>query len=250
MLCLKHEKHGITFFDCWYAKEPWHKKGIIRYYEAEKPFGKKIKTFETLISSIVGTEEEVVAHFSKNCKYKVNRAPREGVTVQFLEKEQIQDSDIAHFVEYYSAFIDSKGYETVDQKHLTEELKKYRDAAALSIHKASVKGEVIVYHTHILSDDYARLFHSASLYRISEEIPTTVVGMANRYLHKEDMMKFQSMGITKYDWGGAGTGDDVANITEFKESFGGEHMTLYHGEEANGMKEKLYYRLIKLLEKV
>ena len=74
--------------------------------------------------------------------------------------------------------------------------------------------------------------------------------MANRYLHKEDMMKFQSMGITKYDWGGAGTGEDVANITEFKESFGGERITLYHGEEVHGMKEKIYYRLIKLLEKV
>lgn len=249
MLILERKKHGVLVTDCWYADEDIKKKGLIQYHESIKPIGKKIRTFETLVSDLTQSPEEIIACYSKSCKYKVNRAPREGVEIRTIEKKDITDQDIRDFVQFYEEFYESKGYGTADKKHMIDEMCRYRDASALSIHIAYVKNEPIVYHTHILSDHYARLYHSVSLYRVIEDVPTTVIGMANRYLHKEDMLIFKDMGIDTYDWGGAGHGEDVANITEFKESFGGKRINFYHGEQRKGMKAFLYSCLLTILNK-
>lgn len=247
MLTISRKKHGIEFIDCWYADESLKKKGIIRYYQSVKPMGKKTESFDTLLTDLTESEEEIIARFAKNCKYKVNRAPREGVTVTCTQKQDITDEKIQEFVIFYSEFYASKGYESVNQEKLTEELKRYRDAGALSIHVAYLNDIPVVYHTHVITDKYARLFHSASLYRVIEGVNPNVVGMANRYLHKVDMLQYKDMGIDTYDWGGAGKGEEVANITEFKESFGGTPAVFYHGEEVRGLKAKLFKMLISFL---
>lgn len=247
MLTLTRKKHGIEFVDCWYADESFKKKGIIQYYQSLKPIGRKIESFDTLLTDLTESEEEIVAHFAKNCKYKVNRAPREGVTVVCTQKQDITDEQIKEFVVFYAEFYASKGYDAVNKEKLTEELKRYRGAGALSIHVAYLNETPVVYHTHVITDKYARLFHSASLYRVIEGVNPNVVGMANRYLHKVDMLQYKGMGITTYDWGGAGKGEEVANITEFKESFGGTKAVFYHGEEVKGWKAKLFKALISFL---
>lgn len=247
MLKLVRNRHGVDIIDCWYANEPLNEKGILNYHEAVKPMGKKNVPFETLISDISVSEEDMVALFSKNCKYKVNRAPREGVTVQCMEKDEVTDTVIREFVDFYAAFYESKGYAPVDKEHLFKEMARYRNNDALSIHVAYIENNPVVYHTHILADEYARLYHSASLYRVIEGINHNVVGMANRYLHKVDMLKFKEMGFLKYDWGGAGTDEEVAKITEFKESFGGTRVTYYTCSHVRGIKARLYRFVTGLL---
>lgn len=250
MLLLEKKNKGITIIDCWYATEPLKEKGVIRYFQAVKPLGKHQHEFLTLITDLTESEEEIMIHFSKSCKYKVKRAVREGVEVVLKASEEITNGDLDDFADFYLEFYNSKGYEEVNRFKLINELKMYREKKALSISMATANGTAVVYHTHIVEKTYARLFHSASLYRIEETIPSTVVGMANRFLHKEDMLFFKDMGIQKYDWGGAGIGEEVANITEFKESFGGEHATFFHGEEVIGLKAKLYHFVVGVIGKV
>lgn len=73
------------------------------------------------------------------------------------------------------------------------------------------------------------------------------VSIANRYLHKADMMYFKEMGKTVYDWGGAGLREEVKNITEFKESFGGEELWYYDCEEVVGLKAEAVKGIINLI---
>lgn len=247
MLKLVRNRHGVNIIDCWYVEKPLSDKGIVYYHEAKVPMGKKTKVFDTLISDITLPEEDIFACFSKNCKYKVNRAPREGVTVRCMEKQDVTDTFVSEFIDFYAEFYKSKGYAPVDKGHLYNEMIRYRDSGALSIHIAYIQDNPVVYHTHILAGEYARLYHSASLYRVIEGINHNVVGMANRYLHKADMLKFKEMGFTKYDWGGAGTDEEVAKITEFKESFGGTRVTYYTCSHVRGIKARLYKFVTGLL---
>ena len=237
MVSTARSKFGMKVYDVWYAEKSLSKNGIITYRESVVPVGKNLTAFVTLISDLRVSEEEMVSKFSKSCKYKVNRAPREGVTIEIYENPS--DSVIKDFCEFYAEFWESKGYGQVDVEKLRVELSSYVSKHALVIAKAVINHKAIVYHTHILDKQYARLLHSASLFRTDEEIPQNLVGMANRYLHKEEMLFFKHMGIAFYDWGGAGESEEVLSITEFKKSFGGEPKMFYNGEEIKGLLPKL-----------
>lgn len=253
MLVLQRKKHGIHFYTVWFATKPFLKLGIVAYYEymGEKP-NLPYTDFETLITDLSESEEEIKQHFSKSCKYKVKRAAREDVSCQILDSEQITDKEIADFCEFFSAFWESKGSSLSDKEKLIQELKEYREKKALTIGYAVVNGEKAVYHTHIGDDDTVRLLHSASLYRLQkdEEGNTkNLIGMANRLLHFEEMKHFKKKGIARYDWGGAGHTEDVMHITEFKESFGGTPAEYCNFEQVNGLKAKLFKLAVKILRK-
>ena len=237
MVSTSRSRLGIKVYSVWYAEKSLSKSGIITYKESVVPIGKNITEFGTLVSDLRVSEEEVVAKLSKNCRYEVRRAAREGVTIEIYEKPG--KSMIGEFCAFYAEFWESKGYGTVDVEKLSLELEGYVQKHALAISKAAINNKAIVYHTHILDKEYARLLHSASLFRTDDEIPQNLVGMANRYLHKEEMLFFKRMGIAFYDWGGAGESKEVLSITEFKKSFGGEPKTFYNGEEIKGLLPKL-----------
>lgn len=208
--------------------------------------GKNAASANTLWTDLTESEEEIVARFSKSCKYKINRAPREGVTVEIKAGKEIQEKEIIDFADFFANFWETKGVTFSDKEELIRELLQYRNADALLLSKAMLENEVVVYHTHVLDDIHARLLHSASLFRTEEAVLKNVVGFANRYLHKEEIMYLKKMGKQIYDWGGAGENEDVIQITRFKESFGGEKKVHYNFEEKQGILAKLFGLLIKL----
>ena len=70
MLSLHKKKHGIHFYTVWFATELFHKPGIVAYYEyADKKPGVACSEFETLITDLSESEEEIKQRFSKSCKY-------------------------------------------------------------------------------------------------------------------------------------------------------------------------------------
>lgn len=252
MLLLQKKKHGIQFYTVWFAKEPLKKRGVIAYreYMGDKP--KHLNTeFDTLISDLTETEEAIKLHFSKNCRYYVNRAEREDIAVKMHSGKEISDEMIAEFLDFFEEFWVSKGISLEEKDKLKQELQNYRNLDALGITEAYVNGEKVVYHTHILADDTVRLLHSASLYRLQEEDANTknLIGIANRFLHYEEMKYYKALGKSVYDWGGAGMGEDVKNITEFKKSFGGIPITYYDFEAANGLAARLFKLAVKILRK-
>ncbi len=253
MLLLHKKKHGINFYTVWFAKEPLKKNGIIAYHEyMGSKQNENVEPFDTLVTDLTETEDEIKQHFSKSCKYKVNRATREDVTITILKDEEITDKEIQSFCEFFAAFWESKGSSLEDKEKLKLDLQAYREANALTVAYAMVNGEKAIYHTHIKTESTARLLHSASLYRLQQDEEgntKNLIGMANRLLHFEEMKYLKALGLQRYDWGGAGRGEDVIHITEFKESFGGTPATYYDFEQVNGILAKMFKLLIKILGK-
>ncbi|MDD6203116.1 MAG: hypothetical protein PUB13_09300 [Lachnospiraceae bacterium] len=231
--------HGISMIEVWYADEPIKEDGIINYRQARFCPKKKYTTFETLITDLTQEEEEIIAKISKNGRYEIRRAQKEDVKTVIKTAKEITEEDIHEFVHFFTEFWASKGVIYTEGNRLEKEIKRYVEEDCFAITIALIVDKPCVYHTYILEEKTARLYQSASLYRVEEEIPKSLVGMANRFLHKEDMLTFKKMGIRQYDWGGAGTGKEVASITEFKKSFGGSPAVFYDFTRANGRKAKV-----------
>lgn len=242
MVVVGTKRHGIWYYDVWYADAPFVKNGIIVYKSAERPIGNNIsiKIKKTLITDLLESEEEIIGHFTKNCRYEVRRASRENISTQIKCGEDVTAGDVQRFVEYYLAFRESKGFSKISADEVIKELEDYRKSGVLAITSASVEGTKVVYHTYIVDENRVRLFQSASLFRVDETVPAKIVGIANRFLHKEDMIEFKKRGKKEYDWGGAGENGEVASITRFKESFGGTPKVFFDGKVYQGIVARLY----------
>jgi len=154
------------------------------------------------------------------------------------------------FCDFFVDFWKSKDVDYTEKYKLKQEISWYAENNAFAITKALLGEKILVYHTYIVAEDMVRLYHSASSFRVDETIPHALVGMANRYLHNQDMLMFKSLGKTKYDWGGAGKGKEVESITKFKESFGGEPQELYNFQRANGLKTRTYNIVVGIISKI
>lgn len=243
-------RHGINFKVVWFADEPVNESGIITYHQADFE-GKTSREFVTLVNDLTEDADAIKSHFSKSCKYKVNRAAREDVQLTIMTGDQITDEEIDRFLEFFGAFWESKGSRFTSHDSVRRDLVDYRDAGALTLAYAVVAGQTAIYHTHIHDDKTARLLHSASLYPLQEDEEgntKNLIGMANRYLHYQEMLYFKEKGMSVYDWGGAGRDEDVINITEFKESFGGEERVYYDFEDVRGWKAHAFKILANIMD--
>lgn len=246
-------RHGVHFYKVWFAKEPFKKSGIIAYYQASfKDSRVQVNNYDTIVNDLTPAPEEIKAQFSKSCKYKVNRAAREDVQLIIKDSKDITDEDIDEFLKFFKEFWESKDVEFNNSTSVRQDLVEYRAGNNLTLAYAVVCGEKAIYHTYVYDDTTARLLHSASLYRLQGDAEGTnknLIGMANRYMHYEEMLHFKQMGKSVYDWGGAGRGEDVINITEFKESFGGELKQDYNFEVTNGIVARLFRIVARLCKK-
>ena len=250
MLVLRKKKYGISFVTIWYAKGPVKESGVVQYREALFKPQKESVEFETLLSDLTETEEEITAKFSKNCRYEVRRAAKENIETEIKMGDTLTRKDIVEFCEFFVEFWASKGVEYKEAENLKQELSEYATQNAIAITSAAIGGKKIIYHTYVVEEAGVRLYHSASLYRQDDAIPQSIVGMTNRYLHKEDMLYFKDLGKVFYDWGGAGRTEEVINITKFKESFGGTPTTYYDFTRVNGMKAKLVMFMANVKRKI
>ena len=251
MIIIEKQMHGTALKTVWFAQQPIHDDGIIQYKEAAFKTD-DCEEFLTLISDLTGSEEDIKSRFSKGCKYKVNRAYRENIAFHIIDSGDIDDETLDEFLSFFEDFWRSKDTNLDNKDSLRAEMKAYIGQQALTLAYAVVDGEIAVYHTHIYDDKIARLLHSASLFRLRDgsDNSRNIIGMANRALHYEEMKYFKNRGLSAYDWGGAGKGEDVASITEFKESFGGEHVTYYEFEQVNGVKARMVSSLSELKHKI
>lgn len=239
MIKISKQVHGIPMITVWYADKKIDDKGLICYKESICKIGDAVE-FITLFNDLTEDADAIKGHFTSNCRNQVGRAYREGSVHSIVGSDEIKDCDIEEFITFFEEFWKSKDSCLSNPESLKDDLKNYRDKGALTISKGIVNGETCVYHTYLCDDTNARLFHSASLFRLIEGEDNgairQMIGRANRMLHYEDMLYFKNKGLKVYDWGGAGKEEEVASITKFKESFGGKEVILYESNTCEGFK--------------
>lgn len=240
MLIVTEKRHGIDIVDCWFAKDRIDRNGVVRYKQSLVPIGDSCDEFRTLVTDLSESEEDILSHISKNGRYEIRRAPKEGITCESYVGRNISEAFLKEYFDFFEEFWKSKGIEYSEKDKQYSEALKYVQNEAYAITIARKDDKILVYHTYIVGDDFVRLYQSASQFRTDENVTGSVIGFANRYLHYEDMKFFKKLGKVTYDWGGAGLNEDVASITKFKESFGGNEKIQYNSEETVGAAAKLY----------
>ena len=232
VLVLERRKGLFKEATVWFAEQEYTNADIVHYKSCRIPVTQMCTGAITLYTDVQQTDEELLRACESNCRYKIRRAMREGDETFFLYGKSATDKDIEDFISLYARFSSEKQWGEVDKQQIFKNMKKYRDREGLIISYACVNGEKCVYHVYIASEARARLIHSCSLYRenMDKEMQKKI-GMANRFLHYDDLRKMRDIGYRWCDWGGAGKRKEVYNIYQFKKAFGGKHTVVYDGTD-------------------
>lgn len=222
---------------------------IVRYMRFyELPQDMKASTWDTYrtpVTNLLQTEEEIRAGYSKDVRYEVRRAAKEGI--RFIVFDDLDVSRDGYLIED----VKSKYYTFCDQVNLPD-LKHNLDS--FEFDEMVKKGNIVIskaefengwtYHVYQVDGEHALLWFSFSDYR-KENANKSMAGWANRGLHDADIMYFKEKGYAVYDWGNIANEEEPNQIDKFKISFGGELKTAYCCFVGNTLKGKL---LIKLRE--
>jgi len=177
--------------------------------------------FTTLHTSLKEDEDVLFSNISKNTKYEINRAKKEGV--------KTATSSIEEFLPFFNSFAPSRNLKKIKRSNLVA----YKDA--LMITKAFRENELFAMHAYILDREEmrARLLYSATINRKTDNVDLNLIGRANRLLHMSDMLHFKKDGFLLYDWGGLALDEkakETVGIDAFKMAFGGEIVEEPHYE--------------------
>jgi len=222
MIELKDRK--LRMFECWYSPEcPPVASDLVSIRQVATKLKKGYhKTFNTLLVDLGQSEATLEQNVQKSSFAKIRRArDRDGLTVVSIDHPSAVNLD--DFIAFYDRFAESKGLGGMSRSLLSS----YLDAGLLVFRKVVLAetSRDLVWHSYIVEKGRARLFHSASDYRNSEDSGfRNLVGRANRFLHWDDMLHFKTAGIKTYDLGGWYAGDtdqDKMAINVFKKEFGG-----------------------------
>lgn len=233
MLCVQKKYKGMRWHVVYFAhermKEMEKQADIVEYNFFLTKEGRYLNQFRkpcewnefvTLITDLRRTEDELFIGIQKNGRYEIRRAEREGITFRHYDSS-IKPGELEQVISFYNLFVDTK--EELCFKLSYEYLKPYIEQEAFWCTVAMKDDEILVAHFYYGDGTRIRLWYSASLFRNEDDSGKKgEVGRANRFLHWKDMRYFKQAGFQIYDWGGYSERKDVAGISKFKKSFGGE----------------------------
>jgi hypothetical protein len=193
---------------------------IIRYQSRpEKVHGTVCYPFSTLLIDLTQEPDALLAGMSKTTRNEVRRAAKDNLVFEF--NAHPDNGWLSDFFEFYAEFAHLKGLPDLNRARLLG----MRESQALILTRINqADGATLVWHCYVHVNGWARLIHSASLFRATDKAQQAVISRANRHLHWLDMLRFRETGFSTYDFGGWYSGqDDEAklNINRFKEGFGG-----------------------------
>jgi hypothetical protein len=202
---------------------------ILRYLQRSTPVpNATCEPFSTLEIDLSSPEDVLLAGVRKDTRYEIRRAQdKDGVTARWLGVPA--PHLLYRFTEAYDRFAEQKHVDLSDRRLLSG----YARAGVLELSTAAqANGRELVWHAYLVTKDRARLLHSASGFRDTEDKDLrALAGRANRLLHWRDMLALKARHIPWYDLGGWQAHSDdpeKARISQFKESFGGRPATHYN----------------------
>ena len=218
-------------------------------FSGKYKYGKLMKTipYFTKQINLLQTAQELNKSFSKQTRYKINRANREDIKFNIYTLDSKEKID--NYLRYHNDFLKSKG--------LLFRLSKREIYALLDnyvVSYASYKGETLVMHCSFVDPEQQTVYvhHSASHFRtLNEEnieIDRNLISYANNFLHYQDMLHFKSLGMNTYDLGGYGVDTDdksILAINQFKDGFRGKLIQQNHYESYLFYFASTCYRILK-----
>jgi lipid II:glycine glycyltransferase (peptidoglycan interpeptide bridge formation enzyme) len=188
------------------------------------------KPVQTSAIDLTAPLEDISAPLSKNTRYKINRAEREGFTPRLVTNPTVEEGSL--YAHYYDTFAKHKGLPPCNRA----KLRALSSSAALLLSSISDgDGNLLAGHAYVKDDSVGRvrLLYSASHYRSSEDSSErNKIGRANRFLHWYEILTLKNLGFRLYDLGGIpldSTDHEKNAIARFKLEFGGKLLVEYSG---------------------
>ena len=198
------------------------------------------------------SEVSLKASFSKSVKYSINKSNKSDITFHTYSLKT--QNDIDFYVNYFNDFSKSKNlYFTLSSKDITS----FLELDSFMVTCAKYNEHILVMHGYTLNKESKSVIlkHSSSHYRVQakEQIDRNLIGIANRFLHYEDMLYFKKENFSIYDLGGyqiEETKDSsLLQINSFKDGFRGELIQQNHYESYTFSILKSGYKLIQAFHK-
>ncbi|SHG53331.1 peptidoglycan bridge formation glycyltransferase FemA/FemB family protein [Ornithinibacillus halophilus] len=179
----------------------------------------------TLLIDVTKTEEALRKDMNRTTRYQINKASRDELTVEVIDKPTMDD--VLAFEGFFNPFADEKGIE----RCRTDRVRGLMESGMLVItYVYDKEGRKLASHLYISNGQRAAMLYSCSGRFTNADVPPIVVGRANRYLHWQDILYFKHAGYQYYDFLGLSINEEdkeEQNINKFKKGFGGKEVTEY-----------------------
>ena len=215
----------------------------------EYKYGKLMKTipYFTKHINLLQTDQELKSSFSKQTRYKINRAVREDIKFNIYKLDTKEKID--NYINYYNNFLKSKGLLfRISKREFYALLKNY------VVTYASYNDEILVMHCSFVDYKLKTVYihHSASHFRTLKKSKSNIdknfISYANCFLHYQDMLYFKNLGMKTYDFGGYGVNTDdksILSINQFKDGFRGKLVQQNHYISYPFLLISLCYQMLK-----
>ncbi len=219
------------------AEAPSVNADVLEFIQAPEPVpGAQCSEFHTIVLDLHQDQDVLWHGMARTVRYQSRRAA-ERDCVMYFSPQQLDGAALRRFLAFYERFTRRKGLPGLDPARLAIQA----DAGALELSMVThPDGHDLVWHAYFRGDQRVRLLHSASLLPGTDDRALrSLLGRANRYHHWQDILYFQSQGLSTYDFGGWYHGSldrEKLGINAFKEGFGGTRARAFNCTLANSRK--------------
>ena len=234
----------LNIRDVWYDTNSSYKDADVVYYmNVEKPVGKIVSKFYTLLIDLSLDKEKLLKEVRKKTKYEINFADKKDNLIhEVFHKDSV--NVLEDFKKDFKLFSDLKKISGIDH----ERVNLYQSLGVLTLTRVLDKyGNTIVWHVYRTNQERAMLLYSATMgFRNNDK---KLIGRSNRLAHWKEITMFKRLNIKYYDMGGWYHKDDkpeLLGVNKFKESFGGYIVKGYLCIDFPTFKGKLVYLAKKL----
>lgn len=235
--------------EVWFDQEPVQSPvDWILYRQRSRPVpDTRWKYFFTRVLDLTQSSKTLLEQMSKSTTYKIRRArDKDGIICECLNPARAEGLDT--FERAYNGFAATKGLPLLDRL-LLEPLAE-RGFLDLSVAK-NPEGKPLAYHAYYEDASRSCLLHAVSLHQtVSDSTIRNAMGRANRHLFWSDIMRHQERGLKIFDFGGwypGSTDQELLDINQFKEGFGGKVVREYNCEQILSLKGWVVLKATALL---
>ena len=232
MIAITRSKCGIPISDIFFAHtiHEGPTNSPLCFFQQTTERHPLFKPVQTSAIDLTAPLDEISAPISKNTRYKIQRAEREGFTPRITQAPSIEEASL--YAHYYDTFAQHKGLPPCNRA----KLKALCSTSALLLSSISDNdGNLLSAHAYVKDEELGRvrLLYSASHYRaMADSGERNKIGRANRLLHWFEILTLKNLGFKLYDLGGIplDSSDEAKNaIARFKLEFGGKPLVEYSG---------------------
>jgi hypothetical protein len=230
---------GLVILELFFSKEILLEKShedIQSYLQTSQQCAASAPFFTSIVDLRID-EALLLKAVRKNYLYEIRRATEKDLVSASIINHPGED-DIRAYSSFYSVFAKSKQLAEANTKKMLELAKN--DALVFAISHSPVDKQLwLCAHAYITDGHRARLLYSASNTETPEASDRQLIGRANKHLHWQAITHFKNAGYQEYDLGGISKSEELKQIDEFKEAFGGAEVLEYNLLKAVTLKGKL-----------